>query len=55
MYNKHLFKKWSDHENLIMSKKLSSVKPAINIICPESFYYSKNLKKPKVENSLLHF
>jgi hypothetical protein len=51
MYNRHLFKKWNDHENLIMSKKLSNVKPSINIICPESFVFAKNLKKTKVENS----
>lgn len=51
MLNRKLYKKWSDHENLIMSKKLTNVKPAINSFCPESFVYSKNLKKPKVENS----
>jgi len=51
VYNRHLFKKWNDHENMVMSKKLSNVKPAINIICPESFVFSKNLKKAKVENS----
>ena len=54
-YNRHLFKKWNDHENLIMSKKLSNVKPAVNIICPESFTFAKSLKKPKeLENSNLN-
>ncbi len=51
MYNRHLYKKWNDYENLVMSKKLNTVKPNINNICPESFSFSKNLKKPKVENS----
>lgn len=54
VFNRHLCKKWSDQENLIMSKKLSSVKAAIKIQCPESFVFSKSLKKPSnIENSKL--
>jgi hypothetical protein len=47
VFNRHLHKKWNDQENLIMSKKLQSVKPVIKNVCPESFAYSKNLKKSK--------
>lgn len=42
IFNRYLNSKWNVASNLLMKEKLETVKPKVNIKCPESFSFYKN-------------